>query len=114
VRTSEVVIEGEIAVKLHRPGTDPKALATRLRIAARLDCFLSPLSTEPEPVGTRWRTRWPLVETVPHDPAKAPWVDAARLLARQHAHTLDAAPEHGGRERLRRALEPLLYLCPPR
>jgi hypothetical protein len=92
---------------LHRPGTDPGALATRLAVAARLDCFLSPLSTEPEQAGARWRTRWPLVQTVSRDSADAPWQDAARLLARLHAQTLDVALEHGGRQRLRRALDSL-------
>jgi Ser/Thr protein kinase RdoA (MazF antagonist) len=105
--TSNVVVDGDVVVKLHRPGTDPLAIAMRLRIAAALDSFLSPLSTEPELVGTRWRTRWPRVETAPPDPAKAPWADAARLLARLHSHTLEVELPHGGPERLRRALAAL-------
>lgn len=104
---SEIVIDGDVVTKLHRPGTDPQALAARLRIAARLDCFLSPLSIEPESAGPRWRTRWPRVETVTPDPAAAPWAEAGRLLARLHSHTLDVPLEHGGRQRLQRALDSL-------
>ena len=73
---SNVVGDGDVVLKVHRPGTDPLALAMRLRVAAALDPFLSPISAEPERVGTRWRTRWPRVETAPPVPAKAPWADA--------------------------------------
>ena len=61
---AEITVDGDVVVKLHRPGTDPAALATRLRAAARLDCLLSPLSAQPERVGTpsttrRYRKRMP-------------------------------------------------------
>ena len=101
---AEVDIDGGVVVKLHRPATDPQALETRLRIAARLDCFLSPLSTQPDRAGSRWRTRWPKVATVQQNPDQVPWPNAARLLARLHSHTFDEPLDHGGRQRLRRAL----------
>jgi len=101
-----IIVVGDVVTKLHRPDTDPQALATRLRIAARLDCLLSPLSIEPQRVGIRWCTRWPRVETVPPD-LDAPWAEAARLLVRLHTHTLDVPLEHGGRQRLQRALDGL-------
>jgi hypothetical protein len=103
---SEVLIDGDVVVKTHHEGTDPRALAARLGIAERIDCFLSPLSTEPERHGTRWRTRWPRVETTPPDAEQIPWAEAAHLLARLHSHTVDGPP-HGGPDRLRRALDAL-------
>ena len=104
---TEIVIDGDVVIKLHRPGTDPLALAARLRIAARLDCLLSPLSTEPEQVGSRWRTRWPKVTTVPPDPKHVPWADAGRLLAQLHSQIIDTPLPHAGPDRLRRALDAL-------
>lgn len=104
---ADITIAGDVVFKLHRPGTDPRALATRLRVAARLSCLLTPLSLEPEPVGERWRTRWPRVLTVPPDPSTAPWADAGRLLAVLHAEILrpgEQALVHGGPDRLRRAV----------
>jgi hypothetical protein len=56
---AEIVVDGDVVYKLHRPGTNPSALAARLRIAAESGFLLTPLGTQPEPVGTRWRTRWP-------------------------------------------------------
>jgi len=96
-----------VVAKLHRAGTDPHALATRLRVAARLDCFLAPLSVQPEAVGDRWRTRWPLVLPVPQDPSSAPWAQAGRLLARLHGAAVLLGEQdlrHGGPDRLRRAV----------
>lgn len=105
---SEITVDGDVVTKLHRPGTDPHALAARLRIAARLDCLLSPLSTEPEEVGTRWRTRWPRVQTVRPDPQDAPWAESARLLAQLHRETIGEPLECVGNQRLQRALDALL------
>ena len=105
---AEIVVDGDVVYKLHRPGTDRRALSARLRTAARLDCFLGPLSTEPARVGARWRTRWPRVETVVPEPGCLPWADAARLLARLHAEPVgDRLPPHGWPGRLRRTAERL-------
>jgi hypothetical protein len=99
-----VNVDGDVVTKLHRPGTDPRALRQRLRVAARSDCFLSPLDPEPEAVGDRWQTRWPRVDVVAPEPA-VPWAEAARLLARLHAEPIvDIALPQGGPARLARAL----------
>lgn len=103
---AEIVTDDGVVYKLHRPGTDPRALATRLRIAAASDCFLSPLTVTPERVGTRWRTRWPLVETVVPEPNCLPWAEAGRLLARLHAEPVPPrTPAHGWPQRMRRAVD---------
>jgi Phosphotransferase enzyme family len=103
---AEIVVDGDAVYKLHRPGTDPRALRTRLLIAAESGSFVSPLSTVPEPVGTRWRTRWPRVETVVPQPDCLPWADAGRLLARLHTETVPSrTPAHGWPRRLRRAVD---------
>jgi aminoglycoside phosphotransferase (APT) family kinase protein len=102
---AEIVVDGDVVYKLHRPGTDPRALVTRLRIAAGSGSLLWPLTTIPEPVGLRWRTRWPRVETVVPQPECAPWADAGRLLARLHEEAPPRrAPPHGWKHRLRRML----------
>ena len=103
---AEVVVDGDVVHKLHRPGTDPIALRTRLRIAAESGSLLSPLDTVPQPVGTRWRTSWPRVETVVPQPDRLPWAEAGRLLARLHAEPVPArVPPHGWPQRLRRAVD---------
>ncbi|HEY6648796.1 MAG TPA: aminoglycoside phosphotransferase family protein, partial [Mycobacterium sp.] len=56
---AEIVVDGDVVYKLHRPGTNPRVLATRLRIAAESCSLLSPLNVVPEPDGMRWRTHWP-------------------------------------------------------
>ena len=100
-----VNVDGDVVTKLHRPGTDPQALRTRLRVAARSDCFLSPLNLEPEAVGDRWQTRWPRVDVVAPVPGAVPWAEAGRLLARLHAEPIvDIALPQGGPARLARAL----------
>jgi aminoglycoside phosphotransferase (APT) family kinase protein len=101
---AEVVVDGDVVYKLHRPGTDPRALATRLRIAAGSGSLLSPLTMIPEPVGLRWRTRWPRVETVVPQPECAPWSDAGRLLAQLHGEPVTKRIPHGWPHRLRRML----------
>jgi hypothetical protein len=40
---AEIVVDGDVVYKLHRPGTDSRGLATRLRIAAESGSLLSPL-----------------------------------------------------------------------
>jgi hypothetical protein len=100
-----IVVDGDVVAKLHRPGTDPQALRQRLRVAARSDSLLSPLNLEPEPVGDRWRTRWPRVEVVAPDPDALPWAEAGRLLALLlREPTGGFALPHGGPARLARAL----------
>lgn len=102
---AQIVIAGDVVYKLHRLGTDPRALTVRLGIAARSDCLLAPLLPAPEPVGLRWRTRWPRVETVVPQPEALPWADAGRLLARLHReHLPPRVPPHGWPQRLRRAV----------
>jgi aminoglycoside phosphotransferase (APT) family kinase protein len=105
--SAEIVVDGDVVTKLHRAGTDPRALAVRLRTAATLDSFLSPLSVEIESVGTRWRTRWPRLEPVPPDPVEVPWAEAARLLARLHNDPSRIDVPHGGPDMLRRRLAAL-------
>ncbi|MCW2557502.1 MAG: aminoglycoside phosphotransferase family protein [Mycobacterium sp.] len=100
-----VNVGGGVVTKLHRPGTDPQALRRRLRVAARSDCFLSPLNIEPEAVGEQWQTRWPKVEVVAPEPGAVPWADAGRVLARLHAEPVgDLVLPHGGPARVARAL----------
>ena len=109
---AEIDIDGDVVVKVHRAGTDPRDLGTRLRIAARLGAdgqgpLLAPLSALPERFGSRWRTRWPRVETVPQRPEAAPWADAGRLLARLHREPLGddvRSLQQGAPQRLRRTL----------
>lgn len=106
---AEIVVGDDgIVYKLHRPGTDPRALATRLRIAAESGPLLSPIDTAPVRVGLRWQTRWPRVETVAPQPECLPWADAGRLLARLHAEPRHRRlPPHGWPQRMRRAVETL-------
>lgn len=102
---AEIVVNGDVVDKLHRPGTDPRALRARLRIAAESGSFLSPLSTVPQPEGVRWRTSWPRVEIVAPQPDHLPWAEAGRLLARLHVEPKPTrVPPHGWPHRLRRAV----------
>jgi aminoglycoside phosphotransferase (APT) family kinase protein len=103
---AEITVNGDVVEKLHRSGTHPTALRTRLRIAAQSGSFLSPLSTIPQPVGGRWRTSWPRVETIAPQPIHLPWAEAGRLLARLHSESTPAhVPPHGWPQRLRRAVD---------
>jgi len=105
---AEVVVEGDVVSKLHRPGTDPRMLVVRLRIAAGSPTLLSPLSTVPDKVEGRWRTRWPYVETVVPQPEYVPWSEAGQLLARLHCEPVPTrVPPHGWPQRMRRAIETL-------
>jgi aminoglycoside phosphotransferase (APT) family kinase protein len=102
---AEIVVDGDVVYKLHRPGTDPRALAIRLRVAADTESLLDPLSTVPERIGMRWRSRWPRVETVVPQPECAPWAEAGRLLAQLHGEPATIRiPPHGWPHRLRRML----------
>ena len=94
--------------KLHRPGTDPRQLTVRLRVATESQALLSPLSTEPVDVGGRWRSSWPYVETVVPQPESLPWAEAGGLLARLHREEPGGRiPPHAWPQRLRRALDVL-------
>jgi aminoglycoside phosphotransferase (APT) family kinase protein len=105
---AEIVVDGDVVYKLHRPGTDPRMLATRLRMAAGSQALLAPRSTVPELIGDRWRTTWPYVETVVPQPDYAPWAEAGRALVRLHRETLPVrVPPHGWPQRMRRALDAL-------
>lgn len=100
---ADVVIDGAVVRKVHRPGTDPRSLAHRLRIARDSEVLLSPLTPVPEAVGQRWQTHWPRVETVVPEPRYAPWAAAGRLLADLHSEPFDRRV-HGWPQRLRRAV----------
>ncbi|MGK2868914.1 MAG: phosphotransferase family protein [Mycobacterium sp.] len=100
-----ITITGDVVTKLHRPGTDPQKLAERLRVAARLDCLLSPIDPEPVLTDGRWRTRWPRVEVVRQDPQGLPWEAAGRVLAELHRSPVGGlVVPHGAPDRLARAL----------
>jgi aminoglycoside phosphotransferase (APT) family kinase protein len=103
---AEIIVNGDVVHKLHRPGTDPRALRIRLRIAAESGSFLSPLDTVPQQFGQRWRSSWPRVETVVPEPDRVPWSDAGRLLARLHTEPRPTrVPPHGWPQRMRRAVD---------
>ena len=101
---AEIVVDGDVVYKLHRPGTDPRALTTRLRTAAESGYLLTPLDIVPVRVDLRWRTRWPRVETVVPQSDCAPWAEAGRLLARLHGEAVTMRIPHGWPHRLRRML----------
>jgi aminoglycoside phosphotransferase (APT) family kinase protein len=102
---AEIIVNGDVVSKLHRPGTDPRLLRTRLRIAAESGSFLSPLDTVPQRAGSQWRSSWPWVKTVAPQPVNLPWADAGRLLARLHSEPVPPrTPAHGWPQRLRRAV----------
>ncbi|MCV7270121.1 phosphotransferase family protein [Mycolicibacterium doricum] len=103
---AEITFDGDVVVKLHRAGTDPRALRTRLRVADALpDILLAPSTVAPERVGERWRSRWPCVQTIAPQPAQLPWADAGGVLARLHAQPVTARLLHGWPARLRRVVE---------
>lgn len=109
---SVIVVDGQVVVKTHRVGTDPVALAARLRTAARVGRdggpLLAPLSPRPLPgPGRRWRSFWPRLEMVGQDWPAFPWAHAGALLATLHRWPIGTRglPEHRGVERIRRALK---------
>ena len=106
---AEIVVDGDVVYKLHRPGTDPRALTTRLRIAAESGSFLSPLEHGARSAwARRGAPRWPRVETVVPEPDYLPWAEAGQLLARLHAESVPPrTPVHGWPQRLRRAVDAL-------
>jgi hypothetical protein len=92
--TAAVLVRyGSVVVKAHAAGTDPVALAARLVAAggALAPVLLAPLDPRPIPVGDRLVSVWPHGVTVPADPRRVPWADAAALLARLHT----TAPDTG-------------------
>jgi len=111
---SDIVVLDDVVVKTHPAGTDPVALAARLRTAARLGRdggpLLAPLSPEPLPgPEQRWRSRWPRLEMVGQHWPNFPWAPAGALLAVLHRSPIgaDPLPAHRGVERIRAALTTL-------
>lgn len=82
-----VVRHGDIVAKAHAPGTDPAELNARLAAAAALPgILLPPLTPVAADLHDRLVTFWPHGSPVdPDAPERAPWEDAATLLARLHA-----------------------------
>ncbi|WP_344451522.1 phosphotransferase [Actinocorallia aurantiaca] len=103
-RTDVLVVRvGEVVVKSHRPAAD---LAARLAVASsHPDLLLAPLAG-PQEIEGRTVSVWPAGETVdPADPEKAPWEEAARLLADLHARPLPPGlPEQGAPAKVREVL----------
>ncbi|MGL5851949.1 MAG: phosphotransferase family protein [Phycicoccus sp.] len=107
---ADLVIVGDVVVKVHRASTDGEALGARLAAAAlgAGPVWVEPLTPRPRltPDG-RWATAWPRVEVLVPSSANVPWAGAGGLLARWH--TADPAahgapvPMHGGPDRLGRA-----------
>jgi aminoglycoside phosphotransferase (APT) family kinase protein len=91
---------GPVVVKAHAAGTDEAALAARLRAAFGSGILLRPLDPAPLRVGDRVVSVWPHGDTVPVDPARVPWADAAALLARLHTTTVSGLPPGGAVERI--------------
>ena len=108
-----------VVVKVHPTGTDPRALAARLRLAAVPelgDCVLAPLRPDPVRVGAAgstgaWVTVWPRVEPLPQDVAAVPWAEAGALLARLHLIGVpdlgERLPAQGSVARVRASLDRL-------
>ncbi|UDL98733.1 aminoglycoside phosphotransferase family protein [Streptomyces longhuiensis] len=82
-----VVRHGDLVAKAHAPGTDPAELTARLATAAALPgILLPPLTPVAADLHDRLVTFWPHGSPVdPDAPERAPWEDAATLLARLHA-----------------------------
>lgn len=119
---ADIIVDGDVVLKVHRLGTDRDLLALRLRVAERLGRdengpLLAPLGAEPEPrdgpEGRRWCSRWPLVDVVDMRDDGLPWAEAAGLLARLHLASQRVAFEHGADSRVRRALKRLPATAPP-
>ncbi|MFI0720198.1 phosphotransferase [Streptomyces sp. NPDC021224] len=104
-----VVRVGAVVAKAHAPGTDAAALAVRVGVAghpALRGILLAPLPQDPPPralaldaavlsaaTGGRPVSAWPYgVPVDRHDPAAAPWAEAAVLLARLHLVPPGALP----------------------
>lgn len=91
---------GPVVVKAHAAGTDPVKLAARLAAAVGSGILLEPLDPRPLRVGDRVASVWPHGATVPVDPARVPWADAAALLARLHTTTASGLPPSGAVARI--------------
>ncbi len=117
---ADIIIDGDVVMKIHRAGTDPAALAVRVQTAARLGAddgpLLAPLNTVVDPAPEqRWMTRWPRVSTVVRDPGRLPWAPAGALLAVLHTREIagPALPGHRAVDRIRGALQRLPADAPP-
>ncbi|WP_200300459.1 phosphotransferase family protein [Streptomyces adelaidensis] len=81
-----VVRHADTVAKAHASDTGPTALTLRLAVAtAHPDILLAPLHSTPTPLHGRLITLWPYGTPVdPEAPERAPWEEAATLLARLH------------------------------
>ncbi|MEV7890972.1 phosphotransferase family protein [Streptomyces sp. NPDC002817] len=81
-----VVRHADTVAKAHAPDTPPTELTSRLTTATTLpDVLLPPLTPTPVTLHGRLVTFWPYGTPVdPDTPDKAPWEEAATLLARLH------------------------------
>lgn len=108
-----VVRTGDVVYKAHAPGTDRRAFASRLAIAADGELagiLLAPLPGGPGEVAGRLVTKWPAGVPVGWDDlADAPWGAAAELLTRLHRTPTPVAdtPPAGGPARVGEALRVL-------
>ncbi|MER6183984.1 aminoglycoside phosphotransferase family protein [Streptomyces sp. NPDC001652] len=87
-----VVRHADTVAKAHAPDTPPTELTARLTTATTLpDVLLPPLTPTPVVLHGRLVTFWPYGTPVdPDTPDKAPWEEAATLLA--HLHRTPAPP----------------------
>ncbi|MBJ8346332.1 aminoglycoside phosphotransferase family protein [Antrihabitans sp. YC2-6] len=112
-RDVTVLRVGDLVVKLHAPGTDPRELATRIAMASApevAEILLTPMAGFPVPVADRLATVWPVGDPVdPTDPDRAPWLHAAHLLAQLHNTVVhsDPLPYIGGPARIAGAIDRL-------
>lgn len=104
---AELLLVGDLVIKLHAWHTDPDALAQRLQLAADSKQFLTPLETSylTAPDG-RHTSVWPLVGVTHPDAERQPWAQSGALLAGLHrTRALHRFPAHGWPQRLARVVE---------
>ncbi|MFT3971303.1 MAG: hypothetical protein QM695_13745 [Micropruina sp.] len=102
---AELLLVGDLVIKLHTRHTDPDALAQRLRLAADSEQFLTPLETSSRtaPDG-RLASIWPRVEVTHPHAERQPWAQSGALLAGLHRTRVpQGLPGHGWPRRLARA-----------
>lgn len=113
---AEIVVTGDVVVKVHHPRTDAADLTARLAAVVAMagsDVWVQPLEATPRHLDDgRLATVWPRVDVLDPTGSDHPWAGAGRLLARLHRVDLparpgapDHLPQHGGTARLARALD---------